>query len=206
MTHTQIHMHLLEILAATTGLLNVYLLARNNMWNWLFGIIAVILYIAIFFQVKLYADMCLQLVFIVLQAYGIYQWLYGGVKKSRLKISNTPQNVYYMIFMMSIFLFGSITFILVRHTDSTTIYLDSITTSLSLVAQFMMCRKWIQHWWLWMIVNFISIGMYFGKDLYFTTGLYVILFFFCFYGYITWKRELDAAAHEKLPADMVHSL
>lgn len=198
-------MNLLEILAAATGLLNVYLLARNNMWNWLFGFIAVILYVLIFFQVKLYADMCLQLIFITLQAYGLYQWLYGGSQRTRLTITNIPRHIYLLLLTISVFLFGGITFILACYTDSTTIYLDSITTSLSLTAQFMMCRKWIQHWWLWMIVNFISIGMYFGKDLYFTTGLYVILFFFCFFGYITWKRELDTVTQDKHSANMVNS-
>lgn len=69
-------LHFLEIFAFISGLLNIYLITKNSLWNWLFGIITVSLYMIIFFDSKLYADACLQIIFIAFQFYGIYQWLY----------------------------------------------------------------------------------------------------------------------------------
>ncbi len=180
-----------EIIATITGFLNIYLAARANIWNWFFGIITVSLYAIIFFEVKLYADMGLQLVFFCLQFYGIYQWLYGGAQHHARTVQRANKIILLIAFVATLILFGSIAFILQRYTDSTTVYIDAFTTALSLVAQWMMSKKWLEHWWLWMVVDVISISMYLNKSLYFTSGLYAAYFFLCVVGYVTWKKLLS---------------
>lgn len=182
--------HILEILATLTGLFNVYLAARANIWNWLFGMISVSLYLVIFLKVKLYADMSLQLIFFILQFYGLYQWLYGGVEHSSLLIRKASRGVLLAAVIITFCLFFGIAFILQHYTDSTTIYTDAFITALSLVAQWMMSKKWIEHWWLWIIVDLISIEMYFNKNLYFTSGLYVVFCMLGLFGYYCWKKDL----------------
>lgn len=182
--------HYLETPATIAGLINVYLAARTNIWNWLFGIITVTLYMLIFYQVKLYADMSLQLIFLTLQFYGWYQWLYGGNNHSELNVRKASLSIYLIATISTLILFGLIAFVLQHYTDSTTVYIDAFTTAMSLVAQWMMSKKWIENWWLWMLVDVISIKMYIFKHLYLTSGLYAVFFIICCMGYVTWRRQL----------------
>lgn len=182
--------HLLEILATLSGLLNIYLAVRTSLWNWFFGMITVSLYFIIFYQVKLYADMSLQCVFFLMQFYGLYQWLYGGRGHTALSVDRASLSDWINALFANAILFVNIAFILWRYTDSTTIYIDALTTALSLVAQWMMSKKWIENWWLWILVNIISINMYVIKGLYFTSGLYAIFIFLNVLGFRAWKLQL----------------
>lgn len=183
--------HFFELLAVTTGLLNIYLAARANVWNWFFGIITTNLYLIIFFKAGLYADMSLQLIFFCLQFYGLYQWLYGGKQHTALVIRRANKKIFLSGLIAALILFVSIAFILKNYTNSTMVYLDAFTTALSVVAQWMMSKKWLEHWWLWMVINVFSISMYISKNLYFTSGLYAIFFLLCILGYYTWRKQLE---------------
>jgi nicotinamide mononucleotide transporter len=179
-----------ELVATCAGLMNVYLAARASKWNWFFGIITVTLYMIIFFQVKLYCDMCLQIVFLGLQVYGIVQWSRGGhqslqVTKAGPKIQLVALGLFSLLFILFIYLLKS-------YTDSTTIVMDAFITALSLVAQWMMCKKWLENWWLWMVVDIVSIKMYLIKHLYLTSGLYAAFFIICCFGYRVWQRQLKS--------------
>ncbi len=182
--------HYLEAPATIAGLINVYLAARANIWNWLFGIITVTLYMLIFYQVKLYADMSLQFIFLILQFYGCYQWLYGGKNHAELDVQRASYSIYLFALSLTLILFAFIAFILHTYTDSTTVIIDAITTAMSLVAQWMMSKKWVENWWLWILVDVISIKMYLFKLLYLTSGLYAVFFIICCMGYMTWRKQL----------------
>lgn len=182
--------HQLELIATCSGLVNIYLVARANIWNWFFGIITVSLYLIIFLQVKLYADMALQMVFFCLQFYGFYQWRYGAALRTPLKVQQAKVRTLCRTAFITVAAFASIACLLHYYTDSKTVLLDAAVTALSLVAQWMMSKKWLEHWLLWMLVDVISVIMYLTKQLYFTTGLYTILFLICLYGYLTWRKQL----------------
>lgn len=181
----------LELFATCAGLINVYLAARANIWNWLFGMVTVTLYMVIFFQVKLYCDMGLQVVFLLLQFYGLFQWLYGAGHDQPLQVNTANKKMYGLALILLIGLFVLFVFILKSYTDSTTVVIDALTTALSLVAQWMMCKKWLENWWLWMVVDLISIKMYLIKHLYLTSFLYAIFFIICCMGYVIWKRRMQ---------------
>lgn len=195
--------HILEIIGVTTGLINVILIARNNTWNWLFGIIAVTCYIFVFLHAKLYADMSLQIIYLLLSFYGLYEWRFGAAQHSPLPITRATRRILLSAIAASILLFVWISFVLQHYTDSTTVFLDAVTTALSLVAQYMMCRKWLEHWFIWFLVNSISVIMYFEKNLYLTASLYAIFLFFCFYGFAVWKRELHTVSNRHFDSDFV---
>jgi nicotinamide mononucleotide transporter len=180
----------IEIPAMLTGLANIYLAARANIWNWLFGLITVTLYAMVFYQSKLYADMCLQFVYLALQIYGWYQWRYNNPNAS-LQIVRMNKQDYYLSIPIMLGLFAVISYVLSHYTDSTTVYLDASTTTLSLIAQWMMCRKLLENWWLWMILDIISIDMYWIKHLYLTSGLYGVFFILCCMGYRNWKAQMN---------------
>jgi nicotinamide mononucleotide transporter len=184
------NLHSLEIIAVLCGVLNIYLAARAHLLNWVFGIATVSLYFIIFFKTKLYADMSLQLIFFVLQFYGWYLWMFGSETHSKIAIQKKSKLIFFYCICAASFLFIPISYILFSYTDSTTIFIDALITALSLVAQWMMSKKWLEHWWLWMIIDIISIKMFLQKELYFTSGLYAVLFFICVYGYLNWQKQM----------------
>ncbi len=193
-----INSHLLEVLAVSCCLVNIYLITRANVLNWLFGVVTVSLYFVIFLKAKLYADMSLQVVFLGLQFYGWYRWLFGSETHSTLAIRKAPPLYFAVSFVLAAVLFFLISFILTNYTDSTTIYQDAFITALSLAAQWLLSQKWLQHWLLWMVVDIVSIKVYLLKHLYFTSGLYAILLMLCIYGYYNWRKQFHAISRVSL--------
>ncbi len=183
-------MEITEIIAVVLGLISVYLVTRQNVWCYPLGIVSVFIYIFIFYEVKLYADMGLQVFFIVLQAYGWYEWLYGGEGKTELNVNWGTKKIYFYSAVFTVAATALLGYILHRLTDASLPYVDSFLAVLSMVAQWMLAKKYIENWILWVIVNIGSIGMYAFKGLYFTTFLYVVYFGLAILGYKEWKRSL----------------
>jgi nicotinamide mononucleotide transporter len=180
----------IEVPATLTAFLNIYLAARANIWNWLFGIFAVVLYGIIFYQTRLYGDMTLQAVYLLFQFYGWYEWKFGGIQASQLPITQMPKSQYFILSVVLFLLFGIFYFLLSHYTNSNTPIIDAFTTALSLIAQWMMCRKWIENWWLWILLDVSSLYMYTYKHLYLTTALYAVFIFLCCIGYREWKQTM----------------
>ncbi len=184
------NMSLVELVAVILGLISVYLVTRQNVWCYPLGIISVFIYIFIFFEVKLYADMGLQVFFIILQAYGWYQWLYGGKDHSTLHVSWATRSMYLVTIIFAVLATALLGFTLHKLTDASLPYVDSFLAVLSMAAQWMMAKKYIENWILWTIVNIGSIAMYGYKELYFTMVLFAVYFGLAIFGYTEWKKEL----------------
>ena len=181
--------HILEIGVTLSGLLNLYLAARSNIWNWLFGIITVCLYLVIYYRVKLYADMSLQLIFLALQFNGLYTWLFGGNDSGKRLTTLTPHYARYLIVGSIPALYFAIAYLLSHYTDSTTIAIDAFTTSLSLVAQWMFNKKWLENWLLWALTMAIATYMCLVKHLYLVSALNATFFIIDIIAYFNWRHE-----------------
>lgn len=180
-----------EIGAVILGLISVYLTTRQQVWCYPLGIISVFVYIFIFYEVKLYADMGLQVFFIVLQAYGWYEWLYGGKGHTTLKVSWASRSVYSINIIFILIATAILGWTLHKLTDASLPYIDSFLAVLSMSAQWMMAKKYIENWILWVAVNIGSIAMYSFKGLYFTTFLYAVYFGLAILGFWEWKKTLS---------------
>ena len=184
---------LTEAVAVILGIIAVYLSTRQNIWTYPLGIISVFIYIFIFHEVKLYADMGLQVFFIILQVYGWYEWLHGGENKSRLHISHTPRSVAVYNIIFVVLGTAMLGYVLHTLTDAALPYIDSFLAVLSMSGQFLLARKYFQNWHVWMAVNIGSIAMYAMKGLYFTMVLYAVFLGLAVVGYLEWKKELPAS-------------
>ncbi|MDA0987231.1 MAG: nicotinamide riboside transporter PnuC [Bacteroidetes bacterium] len=184
-------MTFLEIIATITGIISVWFVVRQNIWCYPFGIISVTIYIYIFFNVKLYADMGLQVAFIILQAYGWYVWLFGGKNKTELIVTYASRSTNVIVIFAVMVSSYSLGKFLKTNTDAALPFWDSTMTSLSLAGQYLMAKKNIENWFYWIVVNIISIGMYIVKDLYVTTILYSVYFVLAIIGLIEWKKEFE---------------
>lgn len=179
----------IELSGFVTGVLGVWLATKENPWNWPIGIINVCIYSFIFLELRLYGDMSLQLFYIIMGFYGWYSWARGAKKinSNKSRISKTSLNTFIYIAFTSIAAFFIVIYFLQKAQGSVP-FLDSITTVLSLSATWMMAKKFLEHWLLWIFVDTIYVGMYIYKALYLTSVLYLIFTLLAIYGYLEWKR------------------
>jgi len=184
----------LEILGFLTGAICVYLNTRQNVLGWFFGIINAILYVAVFWQAKLYADMGLQVYYLVTSIYGWWLWLYGGKSHDGVSVSHTPAKLYAIFGVIFILVTLSWGFLLGRFTDGSLTYVDSGLTISSLIAQWMMARKYLENWIIWIVADAFYTAMYFYKDLHLTAILYFVFLVLAVLGYIQWKRDISQPA------------
>jgi nicotinamide mononucleotide transporter len=154
----------------------------------------VALFIVVFWQARLYADMGLQVVYVALCLYGWYEWLHGGEEEGVLAVSRAPAGARGRLGALGIAGAGLLGLALSRHTDASLPFWDSSTTSFSLVAQFMQTRKWLENWVVWIVVDLVYVGMYVYKSLYLTAGLYAIFLLLAIAGLREWRRSLGELA------------
>lgn len=181
----------IELIAATLGLIAIFLQIRQNVLYWPVSIILVSLYIVVYIQARLYADMSLQVYYLVISFYGWYYWLSGkkAVRQKKVPVTFASRKLLIYSLIVSIALFILISQILVYLTDSDVPYWDAFTTALSFVATWMLARKIIENWIIWIVVDAVSIGIYIYKELYPTTILFTVLTILAFAGYFTWRKD-----------------
>jgi nicotinamide mononucleotide transporter len=196
----------LEISAVAFGLVSVYLSTRENIWSWPTAIVNVALYALLFRREKLYADMGLQVIYLLLSIYGWYEWLYGGANHTELHVSRVTPRL--AALLAAIGVAGSVALgtLLQRSTDAALPYLDSTLAVFSLVAQWMMTRKVLENWVLWILVDIVYVGMFvFLKHLYVTAFQYAVFLALAAMGHVQWLRSYrghlaHAAAQGEAPA------
>jgi nicotinamide mononucleotide transporter len=182
---------MLEQIAVACGLANIYLTVRQNIWCWPVGVVMVSLYIYIFFNAKLYSDAGLNVFFLVMQFYGWYHWSRGGISHSKSLAAVTrlsPAGWLWTAGGVAAWTTGVGT-LMHRYTDAAAPYPDAFTTILSIIAQFLLTRKILENWTLWIVADVVYIGVYSYKSLYWTAGLYVVFLVLCVQGYREWRRE-----------------
>ncbi|SRR5579859_146385 len=177
-----------ELAGFVSGALCVWLLIRQNIWNWPVGIANNVFYIVIFYKSGLYADMGVQFVYIAVAIYGWWNWLHGGVNHSELKVARASAIGLLGYAALAAAGTGALYWILRRFTNSTVPLADGLTSALFLTAQYMMSRKLIENWWFWIVGDALVIGLYIYKHLYLTSVLYVIFLAMCVAALLEWQR------------------
>jgi nicotinamide mononucleotide transporter len=191
-------MSLTEILGFLTGAVNVWLLARQNIWNWPIGLANNALYVAVFLSAGLYGDAGLQLVYIALGVYGWWIWSHPGAR-NELQVTRTPRKTWICLTPVTLAAAIGLAFFLRRFTDSTVPVWDGFTTALSLAAIYGQTKKYLESWWIWIAVDIIYVPLYLYKHLRLTSGLYFVFLLLCVMGLRTWSRALRTQ-REPVPA------
>ncbi len=177
-----------EILAAIFSLLSVWLTIKENIWQWGWGILGVIFYFVVFYRAKLYANMWLQVVFIALQIYGWYEWLYGGEGNNALQITRASLQTQVLLFTIGCIGTAGLAYGFKKFTDNAVPLADSAATVLSLIAQWMLAKKYLENWLVWIAVNLIIIFLGIKQKLYLTIGLYILFLVLAIKGFIEWQK------------------
>ena len=187
---------MMEWIAAIAGAVSVFLSTRQNIWSWPTAILNVSLYTVIFFRSGLYSDMGLQVVYLALSIYGWYQWLHGGEGHTPLKVSRASARVWTASLVFGVLFWVALWQFTARLPGVSLPWMDSGLTTLSLIAQWMMTRKILENWVLWILADLVYVPMYVYKELYVTAGLYTVFLALAVLGLVGWRRSLrdDEAA------------
>ena len=190
----------IEIIGTLAGFIYIFLEIKQNVWLWFVGIITSALYVVVFFEAKLYADMSLNIYYVIISIYGWYWWLYGNkqTEKKELPISKLSLQLSLVLLPITIIIFGIMWFVLSRFTDSQVPMWDSLVTALSIVATWMLTRKILEQWLVWIFVNIISMGLFIYKGLYPTTLLFFVYFALALVGYYEWLKIMKQSNIETL--------
>jgi nicotinamide mononucleotide transporter len=183
----------LEILGTVVGLLYLWLEYKASIHLWIVGIIMPAIYIFVYYEAGLYADFGINIYYLVVAVYGYIGWKYGFGKKkeaAELPISRVPLKVDMPLIIVFAVLWWLIYYVLANFTNSNVPVWDSFTNALSIVAMWMLARKYVEQWLLWIVVDAVSCGLYVYKDLYFTSGLYGLYAIIAIFGYRSWLKRM----------------
>ncbi|RZU34654.1 nicotinamide mononucleotide transporter [Streptomyces sp. BK022] len=178
-----------ELLGFATGAVCVWLCVRASVWNFPVGIANNLFFLVLFWSARLYADASLQVVYLVLAAYGWTVWLRGGERRSRRRMGHASRSTLWVLLALLVPVTWGLTVLLARAHDSAPFW-DALTTALSLAAQWLLNAKQIENWYFWIAADLVYIPLYFSKGLDLTGIVYVLFLAMCVAGWRSWRREL----------------
>ena len=181
----------LEIVAVVLALATVGCNIREIHWGWPLAIVSSLLYFALFWRSKLYGDASLQIFFAVVSLWGWQQWLRGHrADGSSLHVARLKPRGIALTVVISAVLWPVTGLFLKSYTDTDVPWWDAFPTALSIVGQFLLGRKFIENWVVWVAVNVVSVALFAYKDLWLTAGLYIVFIALSWVGWREWKRRL----------------
>ncbi len=177
------------MLGFITGAACVYLTLRENIWNFPLGLANNLFFLVLFLNGRLFGDAGLQIVYLILGVQGWYLWLHGGEGRTALRITRSSPQLLLLVAAFTVSATTGLTLVF-RMVKDAAPFLDSLTTVLSLAAQYLLNRKAIENWFIWLLADAIYIYLYFSRGLQLTAVLYAIFGCLCVAGFLTWRRNL----------------
>jgi nicotinamide mononucleotide transporter len=179
----------LELISFLLSVVTVWLNIRQLHWAWLFSIASSLMYGVVFYQSALYGDMALQIVFVAVSVQGWIWWL-RGIEQRALPVTALTQRGQAAVFASWGLSFVAIAAALRMYTDSDVPYSDAFLTAGSLVGQYLLAKKRIENWLIWIAVDVLYVGLYLYKGLQLTAVLYGIFVLMAVQGWKRWKQDL----------------
>lgn len=179
----------LELISFVLAVLTVALNIRQNHWAWLFSILSSLLYGFVFANSRLYGDAGLQGVFVAVSVWGWYQWLRGGTQHQPLQATRLRRSGWWWCGLAWLTGFLALSLFLRRFTDTDVPHMDGFLTAGSLVGQFLLSRKKLENWLVWIVVDLLYVGLYLYKHLMLTALLYALFVLLAVAGWRAWRAQ-----------------
>jgi len=188
---TYIQTNWIEIVGAILSLIYLYLSIEQKVSLWFFGIISSLFYIVVFFQTRFYADMSLQFYYVVISIYGWINWKQPKAgETTELPATKMSKQLWLYLVVATVIIYFVYYFILKNYTDSQIPKSDSVVGALSVVGTWMLARKLIENWLVWIAADALCVGLYIYKGLYPTAILFIIYTVMAGVGYWQWKKTI----------------
>lgn len=185
-----------EYFGVITGIIYLILEIRQQRAMWIVGFITSFTYVFVFFSAKFYADMGLNIYYVVISIYGFLRWhiapkitLESHHALREIRYHRLSWKQFLVISGITALLYGIMYYILNRFTDSPVPAGDAFTTALSIVATWMLAQRIIEHWWFWVIINIVSALLYYQRELYPTCLLFICYAILAVVGWKNWTRK-----------------
>ncbi len=179
----------LELSAVMLAIAYLILAIRQNIWCWLCAGISTAIYIYLFADAKLYMESFLNVFYFVMAIYGWYVWHFGKSGDDELPVSVWPWSVHMIAIAIIVAMSLTSGFLLERFTDAKFPYIDSMTTWSAIWATFLVARKVLENWWYWLVIDTVSIFIYWARHLELTSLLFVIYVVLVPIGLLSWSRS-----------------
>ena len=182
----------LEATGLVSGLLCVWLLIRQNIWNWPIGLLYSLVSIVVFYRSRLYADLVLHVFYVTMNAYGWYYWVFAKrpPETPDVPVTRTPLPMAVALASVVVAATAALGWSLATHTDAAVPYWDSATTTMSFAAMWMTARKYLENWVVWLIVDVVATGIYLYKGLEMYALLYCVYIAMAFAGWWAWRQSM----------------
>ena len=180
-----------EIIAVLCGLANVTLIIRRSIWNYPFGFVMVVLYAFIFYEYQLYSDALLQVYFFFMQIYGLANWSQNRTGDGPIVVETLPGRSFALHLAVTAVGWLVLSGLMARYTDASYPFWDGAIAALSVLAQYMLARRWLESWFLWITVDVLAIGLFITKDLAPTAALYGVFLILAIIGLIQRQKASE---------------
>ena len=181
----------IEAIATVAGALCVWLLVRQSIWNFPFAIVQVTLSIWVFYTQRLYSDVVLHVIYVILNVYGWIHWARGASRVELPVTRLTARAIAGWILVTAVLAAAWGTFAKMQ-LNAAAPYADAAILMTSMVAQWLTARKKLESWWFWIAVDIIAIPLYASRGLYFFAALYVVFLLLCLQGVREWRHSMTA--------------
>lgn len=180
----------LQIFAILFGLFYIYFATKNKPICFLFGAISCLLWaIESYFQLNLKFDALLQIVYVFMSIYGAHQWLKGNKSKPS-KVKNLSYLANFFFIILGILISFSTAYFANMYFDIAFPYLDALTTGFSLIATYLLTKRYIENWLYWLIINPVYFYIYYKSGAPFFAGMSLLYMSMSILGYFNWRKEL----------------
>ena len=192
-----------EAFGFVTGVLNVWLVTRQSLWSWPVGVLNAAFYAVVFARTGLYSDTGLQGVYFGLSLYGWWYWWRGGTERAPLPVRRTPHALWWWLAASGLAAWVLLATITARIPGAALPWVDAALVATSLVAMWMMTRKLLENWLLWMAVDVVYVGLFIDRGLPLTAVLYAVFLGLAWHGYRAWLQAQQTRGAASLPSPPV---
>lgn len=182
-----------EVVAVLLAVAYLVLAIRQNIWCWLCAAISTAIYVVLFIDARLYMESVLNGFYLAMAIYGWFAWRAGRGEDHGRPVVRWPARTHVTAVVVIVGVSVVNGYLLSRHTDAAFPYIDALTTWSAIWATFLVARKVLENWWYWLLIDIVSVCIYWLRDLELTAMLFVIYVIMIPFGLVSWRRSMDAA-------------
>jgi len=182
-----------EIVAAILAIAYLILAMLQDIRCWVAWIISSLMYFFVMYSANLYMEALLQIFYIFIGLYGLYQWRFKADKKDALKITTWSVKNHLIVIGALVFLTSLSGYVLMIYTAAASPFIDAFTTWGAIAASYLVAKKILENWFYWFVIDFVSVFLFISRELYPTALLFIVYLVLVVFGYSAWRKSWQLA-------------
>ena len=182
-----------EIVAAILAIAYLILAMLQDIRCWVAWIISSLMYFYVMYSANLYMEALLQIFYIFIGLYGLYQWRFKADVKDALKITTWSVKNHLIVISALVFLTSLSGYILTIYTAAASPFIDAFTTWGAIAASYLVAKKILENWFYWFVIDFVSVFLFISRELYPTALLFIVYLVLVVIGYSAWRKSWQLA-------------